>query len=217
MDSSSFRRHSLLDHALVHIDQALNNMFCKQSSSREYPADSAVDPDTASTSERRQAAGLMRVNHAGEMAAQALYQGQSLTARDPTLRQKLHQASIEEADHLNWCRRRLDELDASPSRLDPLWYMGSLMIGITAGVAGDRWNLGFLAETEHQVVRHLEGHLERLPAHDQRSRHIVTQMREDELGHATLAEDLGAAELPAPVRGMMRLTAKVMTTLAERI
>jgi len=192
-------------------------MFCKQSSSREYPADSAVDPDTASTSERRQAAGLMRVNHAGEMAAQALYQGQSLTARDPTLRQKLHQASIEEADHLNWCRRRLDELDASPSRLDPLWYMGSLMIGITAGVAGDRWNLGFLAETEHQVVRHLEGHLERLPAHDQRSRHIVTQMREDELGHATLAEDLGAAELPAPVRGMMRLTAKVMTTLAERI
>lgn len=218
MSSPEFRRHSLLDHALVHIDQALNNIFCKQSNSREYPAEKATDENTPmSPAEKQQAAGLMRVNHAGEMAAQALYQGQSLTARDSTLRQKLRQASIEESDHLNWCRRRLEELDARPSRLDPLWYMGSLMIGVTAGVAGDRWNLGFLAETEYQVVRHLDSHLQHLPSHDQRSRNIVTQMREDELGHATLAEQLGAAELPAPVKGMMRLTAKVMTTLAERI
>lgn len=159
---------------------------------------------------------MMRVNHAGEMAAQALYQGQSLTARDPALRKKLHQASVEEADHLNWCRRRLKDLDARPSYLDPFWYVGSLCIGVAAGIAGDRWNLGFLAETEHQVVRHLDSHLEMLPVNDQESRGIVSQMRGDELGHATLAENLGAAKLPGPVKSFMQLTAKVMTTLAGR-
>jgi ubiquinone biosynthesis monooxygenase Coq7 len=159
----------------------------------------------------------MRVNHAGEMAAQALYQGQSLTARDPELSEKLKHASIEESDHLNWCRNRLQELDERPSLLDPLWYAGSFCIGIAAGIAGDRWNLGFLAETEHQVVRHLDGHLQRLPAGDARSRAIVEQMKIDEQEHADLAEHLGAAELPQPVKQLMKLTSKVMTTLAEKI
>ena len=167
--------------------------------------------------QRRLAAGLMRVNHAGEMAAQALYHGQSLTARDPALRRRLTRASLEESDHLSWCRDRLDELGGSPSRLDPFWYGGSLLIGIAAGIAGDRWNLGFLAETERQVVRHLDDHLERLPEADRRSRAILRQMRADELGHAELAESLGAAPLPGAVKRLMRLTSKVMTTLAFRI
>ncbi|HXH65400.1 MAG TPA: 2-polyprenyl-3-methyl-6-methoxy-1,4-benzoquinone monooxygenase [Mariprofundaceae bacterium] len=211
-----FRRLSLSDRAIGHLDHALFNIFCEQRSSRPYPAEQSAEaplPDA----QRRLSAGLMRVNHAGEMAAQALYQGQSLTARDPALRDKFRRASVEEADHLNWCRRRLHELDAKPSLLDPLWYAGSLAIGIAAGVAGDRWNLGFLAETEHQVVRHLDSHLERLPAEDMRSRSIVAQMKIDEGQHAELAESLGAAELPPLVKGMMRLTSKVMTTLAEHL
>ena len=159
----------------------------------------------------------MRVNHAGEMAAQALYQGQSLTARDPKLAEKLKHASIEESDHLNWCRMRLYELDERPSRLDPLWYAGSFCLGLAAGLAGDRWNLGFLAETEHQVVRHLDSHLNRLPENDSRSRAIVEQMKIDEQGHAELAEDLGAAALPQPVKQMMKLTSKVMTSVAEKV
>jgi len=212
-----FRRTTLADRIIGEFDRALNNIFCEQKSSRPYPADEAVEahqklPDT----ELQLAAGLMRVNHAGEMAAQALYQGQSLTARDPSLAAKLHQASIEEADHLNWCRNRLQELDARPSLLDPFWYAGSFAIGMAAGIAGDRWNLGFLAETEKQVVRHLDSHLERLPAEDLRSRAIVEQMKVDEQGHADLAEALGAARLPDPIKGLMKLTSKVMTTLAER-
>jgi len=159
----------------------------------------------------------MRVNHAGEMAAQALYQGQSLTARDPRLAEKLKSASIEEADHLNWCRNRLEELDERPSLFDPLWYAGSFAIGMVAGIAGDRWNLGFLAETEHQVVRHLSSHLNKLPDNDTRSRAIVAQMKIDEQGHADLAEGLGAAQLPPPVKQAMKLTSKMMTTLAEKV
>ncbi len=216
MSSKPFRHYSLADRLLGHVDQALNNIFCRQQSQRDYPANH-LDSDTLSAEEKKLAAGLMRVNHAGEMAAQALYHGQSITARDQSIRDELRGASIEEADHLNWCRRRLDELDAQPSKLDPFWYAGSFVIGITAGMAGDRWNLGFLAETEHQVVRHLEHHLKRLPQEDKRSRAIVTQMREDELGHATLAEDLGAATLPKPIHTLMGLSSKVMTTIAERI
>jgi len=215
-NQTEFRHFTLVDRAIGHIDHAMFNIFCEQSSSRPYPAESGSDTEL-SEKQRRLSAGLMRVNHAGEMAAQALYQGQSLTAREPALRQKFHQASIEEADHLNWCRRRLDELDSRPSLLDPLWYAGSLAIGIAAGIAGDRWNLGFLAETEHQVVSHLENHLDRLPRDDGRSRMIVSQMKSDEACHASLAEQLGAAKLPSFVKGVMRLTSKVMTTLAERV
>ncbi len=216
MDDAPFRRYSPVDHVLREMDHVLNNIFCEQPSSRPYPAEAAGD-DALTDTERKRAAGLMRVNHAGEVSAQALYQGQSLTARDPSISERLRQASIEEADHLNWCRRRLKELGDRPSLLDPFWYLGSLAIGMAAGVAGDRWNLGFLEETEYQVVRHLDSHLQRLPEHDVRSRAIVEQMKEDELGHARLARQLGAAELPAPVKALMKLTSKVMTTVAERI
>lgn len=210
------RHFTLADQVIGHLDHALFNIFCEQRSSRPYPAETGAEAEL-SGEQRRLSAGLMRVNHAGEMAAQALYQGQSLTARDPSLRQKFRQASVEEADHLNWCRRRLTELKAKPSLLDPFWYAGSLAIGIAAGIAGDRWNLGFLAETEHQVVRHLDSHLDRMPSGDERSRMIVEQMKIDEGGHARLAESLGAAELPPLVKSVMRLTSKVMTSLAERL
>lgn len=220
MIDKSFRTPTLSDRIIEEMDRALNNIFCKQISSRPYPA-SAVTKDSEkaamSDDQKRLAAGLMRVNHAGEMAAQALYQGQSLTARDPKLAEKLKHASIEESDHLNWCRNRLDELGEHPSLLDPLWYAGSFAIGMAAGFAGDRWNLGFLAETEHQVVRHLDSHLDKLPENDARSRAIVSQMKIDEQGHAELAENLGAAELPRPVKQFMKLTSKVMTNLAEKV
>jgi len=216
MSTKPFRNNTLADHLIGHIDQALNNIFCRQISQRTYPAASSAE-DQLSDEEKHTAAGLMRVNHAGEMAAQALYHGQSITARDPSIRDQLKHASIEESDHLNWCRTRLDELGAKPSKMDPLWYVGSFAIGVTAGIAGDRWNLGFLAETEHQVVRHLDSHLQDLPKHDERSRAIVTQMRKDELGHATLAENLGAATLPKAINTVMGLTSKVMTSLAQRV
>lgn len=213
-----FRNPSLADQFIGEIDRALNNIFCRQVSSRTYPASTADDQTPQLTAdEKRLAAGLMRVNHSGEMAAQALYQGQSLTARDPRLVDKLRHASIEEADHLNWCRSRLDELGERPSLFDPLWYAGSFAIGMAAGIAGDRWNLGFLAETEHQVVRHLNSHLDNLPANDSRSRAIVEQMKIDEQSHAELAEGLGAADLPQPIKQMMKLTSKVMTSVAEKI
>ncbi len=220
-----FRTNTSQDKLIGEIDRALNNIFCQQTSSRPYPptADTsasdgaAVQCSTETAQQKRQAAGLMRVNHAGEMAAQALYQGQSLTARDPALAEQLKHASVEESDHLHWCRRRLTELDERPSLLDPLWYAGSFAIGMAAGIAGDRWNLGFLAETEHQVVRHLDGHLQRLPDEDLRSRAIVAQMKIDEQGHAELAESLGAAELPQPIKQFMQLTSKIMTSVAKRI
>lgn len=217
MSSHEIRHFSLADSLIGHVDKALNNIFCKQPTQRPYPAEESTDDTVLSADEKQKAAGLMRVNHAGEMAAQALYHGQSLTARDPSLKDKLYHASVEESDHLNWCRRRLDELGERPSIFDPLWYAGSFAIGITAGIAGDRWNLGFLEETEKQVVRHLDSHLERLPENDSRSRAIVEQMKIDEQGHADLAHNLGAAELPQPVHEMMKLTSKVLTRLAERI
>ncbi|MDX8403393.1 MAG: 2-polyprenyl-3-methyl-6-methoxy-1,4-benzoquinone monooxygenase [Mariprofundaceae bacterium] len=217
MSSHEIRHFSLADSLIGHIDKALNNIFCKQLTQRPYPAEKSSDDSSLSATEKQNTAGLMRVNHAGEMAAQALYHGQSLTARDPSLKNKLYNASVEESDHLNWCRRRLDELGERPSIFDPLWYAGSFAIGITAGIAGDRWNLGFLEETERQVVRHLDSHLERLPQSDVRSRAIVEQMKVDEQGHADLAHKLGAAELPQAVQEMMKLTSKVLTRLAERI
>jgi len=212
------RQTTLADKFIGELDRALNNIFCKQTSSRPFPADTVkASAEPLSSEQKREAASLMRVNHAGEMAAQALYQGQSLTARDPSLADKLKNASLEEADHLNWCRRRLEELDQRPSLFDPFWYAGSFAIGMAAGIAGDRWNLGFLAETEKQVVRHLNDHLERLPENDARSRAIVEQMKVDEQGHADLAEQLGAAALPQGVNKVMKLTSTVMTSVAEKI
>jgi ubiquinone biosynthesis monooxygenase Coq7 len=159
----------------------------------------------------------MRVDHTGEVAAQALYHGQALTARTSGTRDAMEQAAREEGDHLRWCAERLVELDDKPSRLDPLWYMGSFLIGAAAGLAGDRWSLGFVAETERQVVRHLDGHLSSLPQGDARSRAILEQMRVDEGVHATTAIESGAADLPQPVKRLMTATARLMTETAYRI
>jgi ubiquinone biosynthesis monooxygenase Coq7 len=156
----------------------------------------------------------MRVNHTGEVCAQALYSGQALVARDARVRVALQAAAAEERDHLAWCRGRLQQLDSRPSFLDPLWYAGSFAWGVASGLAGDRWSLGFLAETEEQVERHLEGHLERLPAGDDASREIVAKMREDEARHAQTGRSLGAAELPYPVKRAMQSASKIMTRTA---
>jgi ubiquinone biosynthesis monooxygenase Coq7 len=159
----------------------------------------------------------MRVNHAGEIAAQGLYHGQAMVARDPAIRDLLEHAAREEADHLAWCETRLRELNDRPSRLDPLWYSGSFLIGVVAGLASDRISLGFVAETERQVEQHLASHLEQLPADDVRSRAILEQMQRDEQAHGELALQSGGAALPVPVRNLMRLTARVMTTTARWI
>lgn len=163
---------------------------------------------------RRHVAGLMRVNHAGEIAAQALYQGQAVFARDPDVRDAMHESAEEEVDHLAWCEDRLRELDSHTSRLGPFWYAGSFAIGALAGMLGDRWSLGFVAETERQVEAHLDGHLARVPAEDARSRAIIEQMKDDEIRHGQKAIEAGAADLPAPVRKLMQLASKVMTGTA---
>ena len=208
-------RLDALDRMIVEFDRALRTVFAPARSARPMPgADLPGGP--LEEAERRHVEGLLRVDHTGEICAQALYQGQALTSRDPAIREALRRASDEEVDHLAWTEARLHELGGRTSLLDPLWYLGSLAIGVAAGVAGDDWNLGFLAETERQVERHLEGHLQALPQADRRSRAILEQMKEDEAGHARLAESLGARPLPAPIRGAMRLASRVMTTLAYR-
>ena len=159
----------------------------------------------------------MRVNHVGEVCAQALYQGQALTARDPGNRKALEMAAREEQDHLAWSAERIVELGGRPSLLNPVWYAGALAMGVAAGALGDRWNLAFLAETERQVEAHLEGHLAQLPPDDGRTRAVVAQMAREEAGHRDTAISLGAAEMPGPVKGLMRLCAKVMTTVAYRV
>ena len=203
---------SPLDRLLELVDSGLRASFARTPGNRPTPG----SPDAAPTdpASRRHAAGLMRVNHAGEIAAQGLYHGQALTARSPETRAALQRAASEEGDHLAWCRERLDELGSRASFLDPLWYAGSVAIGAIAGLAGDRMSLGFMAETERQVEGHLADHLERLPADDVRSRTIVQQMQADEVAHGHAAVAAGAAELPAPVPQVMRLTARVMTGTA---
>lgn len=166
---------------------------------------------------RSHAAGLMRVNHAGEMAAQGLYQGHAAVARTAEISAQMHQCAEEEFDHLAWCEQRLTELDSRPSQLNPLWYAGSFAIGAASGLLGDKWSLGFIKETERQVCEHLGSHLQRLPDDDARSRAIVAQMRDEEQEHGEKADAAGAAELPRPVKDLMRLTAKVMTSAAYRL
>ncbi|MGR3984103.1 MAG: 2-polyprenyl-3-methyl-6-methoxy-1,4-benzoquinone monooxygenase [Gammaproteobacteria bacterium] len=182
---------------------------------RAFPAQSA-EPNL-SARERRRSGRYMRVNHVGEVCAQALYRAQALTARDARLRDALRDAAAEENDHLAWCEQRLDELGARPSLLNPLWRLGAFTLGAAAGIAGDKWNLGFVAETERQVAAHLDGHLSKLPENDARSREVVAQMREDELAHADSATAAGAAELPQPVKRAMGLAARVMTSTAHWI
>jgi 3-demethoxyubiquinol 3-hydroxylase len=178
---------------------------------------STQDTVALTESQRRLSASLMRVNHVGEICAQALYQAQALTARHPELQRQLAQAAQDETDHLAWTHQRLQELDDRPSLLTPLWYAGAFGIGCAAGLAGDAVSLGFVAETEHQVEAHLQDHLERLPAEDARSRAIVEQMRQDEARHAEEALQAGGISLPPPVRGLMRMAGKVMTTTAHHI
>ena len=206
-----------LDRLIIAFDRALRGTApVDHEPSTQNPADDVAD-DVLDDHERRHSAGLMRVNHAGEVAAQALYQGQSLVARDTATREAMEQAAREENDHLVWCRTRLEELGAAPSRLDPLWYAGSLAIGAAAGLAGDRWSLGFVVETERQVAEHLDDHLARLPAGDHRSRALLEQMHADEQRHATRARAAGGAALSPIVRRLMRVASNIMTRTAYRI
>jgi 3-demethoxyubiquinol 3-hydroxylase len=200
-----------LDRFISGFDKGLRTLFGPARSQREHP-DRDVADVPLSEADRRHAAALMRVNHAGEICAQALYQGQALTARNSAARRALQQAASEETEHLAWTAHRIAELGGRTSVLNPLWYAGSFAMGAAAGLLGDRWNLGFLAETERQVVQHLDTHLEKLPPEDQRSRAVLVQMRADEARHATTARSHGGAELPSPVRLAMRLSSKVMTS-----
>lgn len=204
---------SLLDPLIYQLDRALRTVFAKAPTVRPLPGEQLPEAVMTET-ERRRTAALMRVNHVGEVCAQALYAGQAFTADDDSIRQALEQAAWEETEHLNWTERRIEELGGRKSLLNPFWYAGAWMIGATAGRLGDPISLGFLAETERQVGAHLDGHLRRLPEHDHRSRAVVEQMRIDELAHAQTAVRLGAAELPQPARHAMRLAAKVMTGTA---
>lgn len=194
-------------------DRALRTLAAANTAARANPAGVARG-DELTGEARRHAAGLMRVNHSGEIAAQALYQGQALTARDEQIRHALRRAADEEGDHLAWCEERLHELGSRPSVLNPLWYLGSFAIGAAAGACGDRVSLGFVAETERQVEGHLHEHLERLPDEDERSRRILQQMKDDEIRHGEQARAAGAAELPWPIRRLMRLTSQIMTRTA---
>jgi ubiquinone biosynthesis monooxygenase Coq7 len=202
-----------VDRLVVGFDRVLKVLLGPAPARRDSPA-AAVPEAELSGAERRHAQALMRVNHTGEVCAQALYQGQSLSAREPARRALLLEAAAEEMDHLAWTEARIRELGGRTSLLNPFWYAGSLALGALAGLAGDRWSMGFLAETERQVEQHLSGHLERLPASDQRSRRVLEQMRADEVRHAQSAFAHGAAELPRPARDGMRLASKVMTTSA---
>lgn len=202
-----------LDLVLAAANRALHTLAAPPTAARPSPAD---DEEVSGLvdAERRDAARLMRVNHAGEVAAQALYQGQALTARSPHVRETMQHAADEEGDHLAWCDQRLRELDSRPSLLNPIWYAGSFAIGAVAGALGDRVSLGFLAETERQVEGHLEDHLRRLPRGDGRSRRVLEQMQRDEIRHGDTAEAAGAVELPAPIKLLMKLTSRVMTRTA---
>ncbi|UCF25409.1 MAG: 2-polyprenyl-3-methyl-6-methoxy-1,4-benzoquinone monooxygenase [Ralstonia sp.] len=211
----------MLDRFIPEFDRALRAVAGVTRASRPNPAAAIVTgaEDTAKLSEpeRRHAAGLMRVNHVGEVCAQALYQGQALFAREPAIRAQLDEAAREEEDHLAWCAQRLQELNDRPSLLNPLWYAGAFAIGALAGRLGDKISLGFVAETERQVEHHLDGHLDRLPEQDARSRAIVAQMRDDEVRHGANARAAGGVELPEPIRRAMRAASRVMTTTASRI
>jgi len=203
------------DAVLSEIDNALRTLFAPAHTARQVPGEVA----SASLDEHAQrlSSRLMRVNHTGEVCAQALYRGQLVVARNQRVKALLERAAQEETEHLAWTEQRIDELGGRKSVLNPLWYLNSFAVGVASGLAGDRWSLGFLAETEHQVERHLEGHLERLPAEDLRSRAIVAQMKTDEAGHAVSARRQGAKNLPRPVRGAMKLLARVMTSTSHWI
>jgi 3-demethoxyubiquinol 3-hydroxylase len=207
---------SAVDRLISEFDRALRAIAGVAHANRESPGE-AVPDGNISAAERSHAAALMRVNHVGEVCAQALYQGQSLTARNEQARDALERAAREEQDHLAWSADRIRELGGRPSLLNPVWYAGSFAIGVAAGALGDKWNLAFVAETERQVEEHLTAHLEELSFDDRRTRAVVEAMRADESKHRITAVQLGAAELPRPVTLLMRLAARVMTTVAYRV
>lgn len=207
------RQLNLTDRIVGRLDRGLRTVLGGTVGVRKNPA-LDTEQGNLSASEQQTAIGLMRVNHAGEVAAQALYQGQAMTAREKKVQVAMELAAQDENDHLVWCRDRLKELDGTTSLLDPVWYAGAFSIGAFAGLLGDKVNLGFLAETERQVVEHLDGHLDRLPIKDLRSRAIVQQMKDDEQAHASAAVEQGALELPRPVKSFMRFSARFMTRSA---
>ena len=206
----------MIDQMILGFDRALRTLAGTVTSSRPIPGASLPQPELT-PEERRHAAGLMRVNHTGEVCAQALYSAQALVARDPDLKSRFAGAAREEEDHLAWTQTRLTELHDRASLLNPIWYAGSFAIGLVAGLAGDRVNLGFVVETERQVEEHLTGHMDSLPDADTRSRAIVATMRDDEARHGAMAQEAGALDLPPPARQLMRVTANVMKALAYRI
>lgn len=201
------------DDVILAFDRALRTIFGPSRSVRPVPGENLPEAEL-NAAERAEAAALMRVNHVGEVCAQALYQGQALTARNAQAREALEQAAQEEVEHLAWTEQRIAELGGRRSLLNPLWYAGSYAIGVMAGLAGERWNLGFLAETERQVVAHLDSHLKRLSHRDAKSRAVIAAMKRDEARHATMALHMGGSELPLPARALMRLSSRVMTTTA---
>ena len=206
-----------IDGFIIEFDRALRSIVGVTPMRRPVPESSTSDGCELSIEEKKHVAGLMRVNHVGEVCAQALYQSQKLHAKSDDLKNKLEQAAIEEEDHLAWCERRLEELDSRPSLLNPIWYAGSFVLGSIAGLAGDKISLGFVAETEKQVEHHLDEHLKELPSNDHRSRAIVAQMRADEIAHGQMAIQEGGVELPSAIQRAMKTMAKVMTITAYRI
>jgi ubiquinone biosynthesis monooxygenase Coq7 len=211
------RRYSKIDRIIAGVDQALRIATgAAPEPARENPAGDLA-PAELGEDERRHVAGLMRINHTGEICAQALYAGQAATAHDEATREAMAEAADEEIDHLAWCEDRLEELGSRPSILNPFWYAGSFAIGAAAGIAGDDWSLGFVKETENQVEAHLQEHLDQLPERDTRSQAILDQMKIDEAKHADMAESAGARELPLPVQKAMAFTAGIMKTLVYRL
>lgn len=209
---------NFLDQVFTALDNGLRSTFISPPAKRKSPALTCVtDPIESNDKLKSASAALMRVNHVGEVCAQALYQGQALTSRSDDIRQRMQQAADEEIDHLNWCYHRIQQLNGHTSYFNPIWYLGSFALGVGAGLAGDKWSLGFLAETEKQVVEHLNSHMDRLPEEDTPSRAIVAQMAEDEARHAEMAMENGAAELPKPIKDLMRQAARFMTSISEKI
>jgi ubiquinone biosynthesis monooxygenase Coq7 len=206
-----------IDGFIIEFDRALRSIVGATPMRRPVPESSVIDESELTTEEKKHAAGLMRVNHVGEVCAQALYQSQKLHAKSDDLKNKLEHAAIEEEDHLAWCERRLEELNSRPSLLNPVWYAGSFVLGSIAGLAGDKISLGFVAETEKQVEHHLDDHLKELPSNDHRSRAIVAQMRADEIAHGQMAMQEGGIELPSVIQKVMKTMAKAMTVTAYRI
>ena len=207
------RHYSSIDQVIMRINDGVATLFSGSKAKRANPAEHSPEPDLTSQ-EKKQSIGYMRVNHTGEVCAQALYQGQSVTAKNESTREMLEQAAREETDHLAWCHQRLIELNGHRSVLNPVWFASSFLMGIVAGLAGDQWSLGFVEETEKQVEAHLNYHLNKISPNDHKSREIVQQMKEEEIHHGESAKKAGAGELPFPVKKLMSLHSKVMTTVA---